>query len=49
MASHNQAELIVSGDRHLLDLGSFDRIRVVTPAEGVQVIIRVQERDSSLA
>ena len=31
VAAH--AELIVSGDRHLLDLGSHQDIRIVTPAE----------------
>jgi putative PIN family toxin of toxin-antitoxin system len=27
-----EADLIVSGDRHLLELGSFEGIRIVTPA-----------------
>jgi len=32
------AELIVSGDRHLLDLGSHLNIRVVTPAEALRLV-----------
>jgi putative PIN family toxin of toxin-antitoxin system len=30
-----QADLIVSGDRHLLDLGAHNGIRIVTPAEAL--------------
>lgn len=37
LASENGATLIVSGDRHLLDLESFDNIQIVTPSEGVQI------------
>jgi putative PIN family toxin of toxin-antitoxin system len=34
-----QADLIVSGDKHLLDLGGdYQGIRIVTPAEAVQLI-----------
>ena len=34
-----QADLIVSGDKHLLDLGgTYQGIRIVTPAEAVQLI-----------
>ncbi len=33
-----QADLIVSGDRHLLDLGSFRGIRIVTPAEALEIL-----------
>lgn len=33
------ADLIVSGDRHLLDLGgTYQGIRIVTPAEAVQLV-----------
>ena len=32
------AELIVTGDRHLLDLASHDRIRIVTPAEALALV-----------
>ena len=39
LASENSAALIVSGDRHLLDLESFNHIQVVTPSQAVQVII----------
>jgi putative PIN family toxin of toxin-antitoxin system len=36
-----KADLIVSGDRHLLDLGgSYQNIRIATPAEAVQLIGR---------
>ena len=44
LASHHHAKLIVSGDKHLLDLESFDGIQIVTPAEGVQVINRLQNQ-----
>ena len=33
-----QAELIVSGDRHLLVLGTHQGIRIISPAEAVQLI-----------
>jgi putative PIN family toxin of toxin-antitoxin system len=33
-----QADLLVSGDRHLLVLGSHQNIRIVTPAEAIRVI-----------
>jgi putative PIN family toxin of toxin-antitoxin system len=33
-----RAELIVSGDRHLLDLGSHQGIRIVTAAEALRLI-----------
>ena len=32
-AKESQADFIVSGDPHLLDLGKFERIRIVTPAD----------------
>ena len=36
-----QADLIVSGDRHLLDLGgTYQGIRIATPAEAVQLVGR---------
>jgi putative PIN family toxin of toxin-antitoxin system len=38
VASHNNARLIVSGDRHLLDLREYQRIQIVTPSEACQVI-----------
>ena len=38
LASENRASLIVSGDRHLLELESYKDIQIVTPSEGVQVI-----------
>ena len=33
-----KAELIVSGDRHLLALGTYQSIRIITPAEAVRLI-----------
>jgi uncharacterized protein len=32
------AELIVSGDRHLLELGSFQGMPIVKPAEAVKIV-----------
>ena len=36
LAAH--ANLIVSGDRHLLDLGNYQGIAIVAPAETVQIV-----------
>lgn len=33
------ATLIVSGDRHLLDLETYRNIRIVTPAEAVRILL----------
>lgn len=33
-----KADLIVSGDRHLLDIGSHEGIRIATPAEAVRML-----------
>ena len=38
LASHNNARLIISGDRHLLDLREYEHIQIVTPSEACQVI-----------
>jgi len=38
LASENKARLIVSGDKHLLDLEEYQRIQIVTPSEACQVI-----------
>lgn len=38
LASENKAHLIVSGDRHLLDLKEYNHIQIVTPAEACEVI-----------
>ena len=43
LASESGATLIVSGDRHLLDLESFGNIQIVTPSEGVQIIMSLQQ------
>ena len=42
LAAQNGAAMMVSGDRHLLDLESFGNIQIVTPSEGVQIIITLQ-------
>lgn len=34
-----EADLIVSGDRHLLDLGSHRAIRILTPADALAIIL----------
>lgn len=34
-----QAELIISGDRHLLTLGTHRDIRIITPAEAAAIVI----------
>jgi putative PIN family toxin of toxin-antitoxin system len=34
-----EADLIDSGDRHLLDLGRHGAIRILTPAEAVRIIV----------
>ena len=38
LASHNNARLIISGDRHLLDLREYEHIQIVTPSEACRVI-----------
>lgn len=41
LAVENKAPLIVSGDRHLLDLETFENIQVITPSQAVEVILRL--------
>ena len=38
LASENKARLIISGDKHLLELAEFQRIQIVTPSQACQVI-----------
>ena len=38
LASQYNARLIISGDRHLLDLREYEHIQIVTPSEACQVI-----------
>jgi len=38
LASENKARLIISGDKHLLDLAEFQGIQIVTPSEACEVI-----------
>ncbi|MBW1739134.1 MAG: putative toxin-antitoxin system toxin component, PIN family [Deltaproteobacteria bacterium] len=38
LASENSAQLIISGDKHLLDLGTYKDIEIVTPSEASRVI-----------
>lgn len=33
-----QADVIVSGDRHLLALGNYQRIRIIAPAEAIKLM-----------
>ena len=37
-AVEGQADYIVSGDKHLLELGSYQNIRIVSPGEFVEII-----------
>ncbi len=41
LAVENRVPLIVSGDRHLLDLETFENIQVITPSQAVDVILRL--------
>lgn len=41
LASDTGARLIVSGDQHLLALGQFEGIPIVTPGEAIEVIDRL--------
>jgi len=41
-AIEGRADLIVSGDRHLLDLGRYEDIHIVTPAEAVRLLAEVR-------
>jgi putative PIN family toxin of toxin-antitoxin system len=38
LASENNSQLIISGDKHLLELKEYSRIQIVTPSEACQVI-----------
>jgi len=38
LASENNAYLIISGDRHLLDLESYKDIQIVSPSQGTKLI-----------
>lgn len=38
LASANKAQLIISGDKHLLELKEYNHIQIVTPSEACQVI-----------
>ena len=38
LASESNAYLIISGDKHLLDFGEYNRIQIVTPSEAIRVI-----------
>ncbi len=43
LAEENSAVLIVSGDKHLLDIQSFAGIQIVTPSQGVETIIYLRQ------
>ena len=38
LASENKAHMIISGDKHLLDLKEYNDIQIVTPSEAVKVL-----------
>jgi uncharacterized protein len=38
LVSENKAHLIISGDRHLLDLKEYKAIQIVMPSEATRVI-----------
>ena len=38
LASENRARLIISGDKHLLEMEEYQHIQIVTPSEACQVI-----------
>jgi len=38
LASENQAHMIISGDKHLLDLKTYGDIQIVTPSEAVNIV-----------
>ncbi|TET92586.1 MAG: putative toxin-antitoxin system toxin component, PIN family [Desulfobacteraceae bacterium] len=38
LASESKAHLIISGDKHLLDLEAYDDIQIVTPSEACRII-----------
>ncbi len=47
LASENKAHLIISGDKHLLDMKEYNDIQVVTPSEAsrlIEVLLRRRRR-----
>lgn len=38
LASENNAHMIISGDKHLLDLKEYNDIQIVTPSEAVNIL-----------
>ncbi len=40
VALEGRADFLVSGDRHVLDLGEFEGVRIVTPAEFLRILRR---------
>ncbi len=44
LAAENNALLIVSGDKHLIDLREYKRIPIVSPAEACAVISKIRVR-----
>ncbi len=43
LASKHSASLIVSGDKHLLEVNSYNGIQIVTPSECVNVILSINK------
>lgn len=46
LASDNKAHMIISGDKHLLDLKKYADIQIVTPSEAVRIVTTLSNRFS---
>ncbi len=46
LASDNKAHMIISGDKHLLDLKKYADIQIVTPSEAVKIVTTLSNRFS---
>ncbi len=44
-AIEGKADYIVSGDKHLLELGSYENIKIISPKEFVEILEGQQEKD----
>ncbi len=44
-AIEGKADYIVSGDKHLLELGSYENIKIISPKEFVEILDGQQEKD----
>jgi predicted nucleic acid-binding protein len=41
LESENYAGLIISGDRHLIEVKEFNKIQIVTPSEAADVVLEL--------